>query len=169
MHTRHKHTTAVWRNTHTSHTQAPTAPRVTIQTKHNIHHSPYTNIKHTSTPQGYNNTTFNNGRYTTYIPTYPHTVTTTDIKTYMRHIHTSIVSRHLVTRGNNKIQSTPPPHISSSEEILPRLTHRILAQLRWDESPFLRSYLHKVYSRSHPSPLCPLCNTHIHDTHHIFN
>ena len=40
----------------------------------------------------------------------------------MHHIHTSIVSRHLATRGNNKILRTPPPHISSSEEILPRLT-----------------------------------------------
>ena len=49
------------------------------------------------------NTIFNNGRYTTNIPTDPHTVTTTDIKTNMRHIHTSIVSRHLATRGNNKI------------------------------------------------------------------
>ena len=47
-------------------------------------------------------TIFNNGRYTANIPTYPHTVTTTDIQTYMRHIHTSIVSRHLATRGNKK-------------------------------------------------------------------
>ena len=29
---------------------------------------------------------------------------------------------HLSARGNNKILRTPPPHISSSEEILPRLT-----------------------------------------------
>ena len=69
-------------------------------------------------------------RYTPNIPTDPHTVTTTDIKTNMRHIHTSIVSRHLATRGNNKILRTPPPHTSSSEEILPRLTRRTLAQLR---------------------------------------
>ena len=54
---------------------------------------------------------FNNGRYTTNIPTDPHTVTTTDIKTNMRHIHTSIVSRHLATRGNNKILAhTSTPH-----------------------------------------------------------
>ena len=57
------------------------------------HHTPYTNIQHTSTLQGYKNTIFNNGRYTTKIPTDPHTVSTTDIKTNMRHIHTSIVSR----------------------------------------------------------------------------
>ena len=49
-------------------------------------------------------------------------VTTTDIKTNMRHIHTSIVSMHLTTRGNNKILRTPPPHISISEEI-PHSSH----------------------------------------------
>ena len=111
------------------------------------------------------NTIFNNGRYTTNIPTYPHTVTTTD----MRHIHTSIISRHLATRGNNKILRTPPPHTSSSEEILPRLTRRTLAQLRTNKSPFLKSYLHKVDAKTHPSPLCPLCNIHTHDTYHRFN
>ena len=103
------------------------------------------------------------------IPTDPHTVTTTDTKTNMRHIHTSIVSRHLATRGNNKILRTPPPHISSSEERLPRLTRRTLAQLRTNKSPFLKSYLHKVDAKTHPSPLCPLCNINTHDTHHLFN
>ena len=88
---------------------------------------------------------FNNGRYTTNIPTDPHTVTTTETKTNMRHIHTSIVSRHLATRGNNKILRTPPPHISSIEERLPHLTRRILAQLRTN-----KSYLHKVDVKTHP-------------------
>ena len=23
--------------------------------------------------------------------------------------------------------------------------------------------------KGHPSPLCPLCNTNIHNTHHVFN
>ena len=83
------------------------------QYKHNIHHTPYTN-----------------------------TVTTTDIKTNMCHIYMyiSIVSRHLVKRGNSKILRTPPPNISSSEEILPRLTRHTLAQLRTNKSPFLISY-----------------------------
>ena len=76
---------------------------------------------------------------------------------------------HLATRGNNKIVRTPPPHISSSEEIHPRLTRRTLAQLRTSNSPFLKSYLHKVDAKSHPSPLFPLCNTHTHNTHHLFN
>ena len=114
-------------------------------------------------------TLFNNGRYTTNIPIDPHTVTTTNIKTNMCHIHTSIVSRHLTTRGNNKILRTPPPHISSSEEILPRFTCPTLVQLRTNKSPFLKSYLHKVDAKSHPSPLCRLCNTHIDNTHHLFN
>ena len=95
--------------------------------------------------------------------------TTTDIKTNMRHIHTSIVSMHLATRGNNKILRTPPPYISSSEEILPCLTHCTLVQLRTNKSPFLKSYLHKVDAKSHPSPLWPLCYTNTYDTHHLFN
>ena len=95
-------------------------------------------------------------------------VTTTDIKTNIRHMHTSIVSRHLATRGNN-IMRTPPPHIVSSEETLPHLTRRTLAQLGTNKSPFLKSYLDKVDANSHPSPLCPLCDTHIHNTHHLFN
>ena len=100
---------------------------------------------------------------------HPHTVTTTRIKTNMRHIHTSSVSRHLATRGNNKILRTPPPHIISTEERLPHLTRRTLAQLRTNKSPFLKSYLYKVDAKTHPSPLCPLCNINTHDTHHLFN
>ena len=73
-----------------------------------------------------------------------YSVITTYIKTNSLHTHTSIVFRHLATRGNNKILRTPPPHISSSGEILPRLTRRILAQLRTNKSPFLKSYLQKA-------------------------
>ena len=87
----------------------------------------------------------------------------------MCHIHTSIVSRHLATRHNNKILHTPPPHISSFDERLSHLTCRTLAQLRTNKSPFLKSYLHKVDAKSHQSPLCPLCNTDIHNTYHLFN
>ena len=96
----------------------------------------------------------------------PCTVTTTDIKTNMRHIHTSIVSRHLATRGNNKILRTPPPHISSSEERLPRLTRHTLAQLRTNKSPFLKSYLHKVDAKTHHHHYAPSV-TSTHTTHII--
>ena len=87
----------------------------------------------------------------------------------MCHIHTSIVSRHLATRDNNKILRTPPPHISSSEETLPHITRHTLAQLITNKSPFLKSYLHKVDVKTHRSPLCTLCNIHTHDTHYLFN
>ena len=48
------------------------------------------------------------------------------MKTNMRHIHTSIVSSHLATRG--KILRTLSPHISISDGIVPR-------QLRTNKSP----------------------------------
>ena len=54
-------------------------------------------------------------------------------------------------------------------ETIERLTRRTLAQLRTNKSHFLKSYLHKVDAKTHPSPLCPLCNIHTHDTHHLFN
>ena len=59
----------------------------------NIQHPSHPLHKHTTyfnTPR-LKNTIFNNGRYTTNITTDPHTVTAPDIKTRMRHIHTSIV------------------------------------------------------------------------------
>ena len=97
----------------------------------------------------------------------PNTVTTTDIKTNMRHIRTSIVYRYLTTRGNNKILHASPQHISCSEEIIPRITRCTLAsELRTNKSPFLKSYIHKVDSKTHPSPLYTLCNIRTHD---LFN
>ena len=77
-------------------------------------------------------------------------------------------SRHLATRGNNKILRTPPPHISSSEERLPRLTRRSLAQLRRNKSPFLKSYLHKVDAKHIHHHYDPTV-TSTHTTHHLFN
>ena len=82
----------------------------------------------------------------------------------MSHIHTSIVSRHLTTRGNNKILRTSQTHIISSEDS--RLTRHTLAQHRTNKPPFLKSYLHKVDAKSHPSPLYPSV-TPTHTTHII--
>ena len=114
---------------------------------------------------------FNNGHFTTNIPTDLHTVTTTDIKTNMCHIHTYIVSRHIATRGNDKILRTPPPHISRSEEILPRLTGHTLSQLRTYKSPFLKTYrstpnhTHQHSHSRHTSSLQPHQHTHHIVTH----
>ena len=74
------------------------------QYKHKTQHPSHPLHKHTTylnTPRQ-KNTIFNNGCYTTNILTDHHTITTTVIKTNMRHIHASIVSRHLGTRGKTK-------------------------------------------------------------------
>ena len=141
------------------------------QYKQKTQHPSHPLHKHTTyfNPPRQKNTLFNNGLYQTNITTDPHTVTTTNIKTNKRHIHTSIVSMHLATRGINKILRTPPTHNISSEERLPGLTRLTLAQLGTNKSPCLKSYLHKVDTKSHPSPLFPLCNTHTHDTRHLFS
>ena len=200
------------------------APQYKQKTQHPSHplhkHKIYCN-----TPRQKKPTIFNNDCYTKNLPIDPYTITTTDIKTNMRHIHTlplassqvpttpactwwnrpvedpsiwqigvyssiqdqrqvrprvfgveSVMrvkaaslhtrastastsgtlndlttdlimannNKHLATRGNNKILHTPPPHISSSEEIHPRLTRRTLAQLRTNKAPFLKSYLLKA-------------------------
>ena len=104
-------------------------PHNSNRKKHNTHHTHFTNTRHITPLQGFKNTTINNARYTTNIPTDPHTVTTTYIQSNMPHIHTSIVSMHLATRGNNKILHTHIPHNISSEETLSSFTRRTLAQL----------------------------------------
>ena len=67
--------------------------------KHRINRTLYTNILQHSKAQ---NTIFNNGRYTQkhfHRPPHSHYIRH---KTNMRNIHTSIVSRHLATRGKTK-------------------------------------------------------------------
>ena len=61
------------------------------------------------------------------------------------------------------------PYITANIPNTPMQHGYTLAQLRTNKSPFLKSYLHKVDAKTHPSPLCPLCNIHTHDTHHLFN
>ena len=105
---------------------------------------------------------------TTNIPTDPHTVTTTCINnTSMRHIHTSLVSRHLTTIGNNKTLRTPPQHISNSERYFPASLVAPLPSLDLINPPFsnhpytksTRNRIHHHYTRWY---------TQIHNTHHLF-
>ena len=78
---------------------------------------------------------------------------------------------HGVLSTHNKILCTPPPHICSSEEILPCHTRCTISHLRTNKSAVLISYLYKVVAKLHRSPLCHFCNshTHSHDTHYLFN
>ena len=167
MHTGHKLTTSAWRNTYTSHTRAPTALRLTLQTENTT--------SFTSLTQTYNRLQHSKAKH--YLSTTGATeqtflkTPTQSLQTYNKHVPYTYIyfSRLLATKTQYKIMRTPPPHIISSEEIHPRLTCCCLAQLSTNKSPFLKSYLHKVDAKSHPSPLCPLCNTHIHNTYHLFN
>ena len=81
----------------------------------------------------------------------------------MRHIHTSIASRYLATRGNTKILRTPPPHISSSEERLHRLTRPTLAQqINHPSSNYTYTKLMPNHIHHHYAPsVKPTHTTHI--------
>ena len=60
--------------------------------------------------------------------------------------------------------TTPPSKIvHTTEETLPRHTYCTLAQIRINQSPFLKSYLHKVDVNTHFALLSPL---QIRDTYH---
>ena len=99
IHTNIQH---LYDDTHISHTRAPTAPRLTIKQK--TQHPSHPLHKHTTyfnTPRI--KTIINNVRYTTNIPTdpLPHSHYNRH-KNDIRYIQTSIVSRYLATRDNNK-------------------------------------------------------------------
>ena len=160
-------------------------------TKHS--HSPYTSVEHLQLHASQNkqkkqhpshplhkHTTyfnpprlktlfFNNGRYTTNFPQTPHIVTTTEIKTNMRHIHPSIVSRNLATRGNNKILHTLPHTLAALKRDFPASLVTPLPSSEQTNLPFSNHTFTKLTPKTHPSLLCPLCNIHTHNTHHLFN
>ena len=69
--------------------------------------------------------------------------------------------RHKATRGNNKILCTPPPHTSSSEEILP---HPLVVALPNSEQINYPSSNH-TYTKSTPHTSSPQLHPHhIHTT-----
>ena len=148
-------------------------------TKHS--HFPYTstysstphntNIKHPSHPLHKHTAYFNTPRIKTLFlttaatqQTFPQTPTQSLQQTLKQ---TCAIYIHRLSLGIQQQEAITKycAHNSSAEEILPRLTRRILAQLRTNKSPFLKLYLHHVDAKSHPSPLCPLCKTHTHTTH----
>ena len=74
--------------------------------------------------------------------------------------HTLTQTHNILQQSKAKILRTPPPHISSSEEVLSRLTRRTLSQPKTNKSPSSNQTYTKSTTQSHPSPLCPLCNNH---------
>ena len=89
----------------------------------------------------------------------------------MRHIHTSIVSMHLATRGNNKILH--PPHSISSEKIVPSLIiapvpnseqkNHISSNLTYTKST--PKQIHHLYSPFVTTTYTPSLQLHQHTPH----
>ena len=95
------------------HTWAPAAPRLTIQTENTTSITFLTQTFQHSNAKHYLQQWPLHNKHS-HRPSHSHY---NRHKTNIRHIHTSIVSRHLATRGNNKILRSTPPHISSTEQI----------------------------------------------------
>ncbi len=116
-------------------------------------------------------TIFNNDEYhaTTSIMTNTSTVTNETVKHNIKTNHTKSVEDYINSQVDNELIGAKPPVINPEDESLPRGINRTLSQLRDDRSPFLYAYLNKIDPQNHPSPLCPLCKTDIHDTKHLFS
>src|SRR6476619_2866787 len=113
-------------------------------------------------------TIFEDTSFTTNLDANPTNTTETTVQPNIKEIHHSIVENHIQSLKPNKIINQPAPPINKGKRTFLRKTRRTLAQLRTNKSPFLKSYLHKINPRNHPSPLCPLCNTQNIDTKHLF-
>lgn len=111
----------------------------------------------------------NNNNYTYNIATNPENTTEATIKNNLKQIHTHIVNRHIDNTPHNRVLNMPAPPIDATEQTLSHSTRRTLAQLRTNKSPLLHAYLNKITPTTHPTPHCPLCGHHSHDTMHIFS
>ena len=107
----------------------------------------------------------------------PQSVTGTrlDQLVYSQNCYIQIFQTQLFTRSEyrtpncSKLKFNALPIAIYKAEILPCFTRRTISKLRTSKLLFLKSYLHKLDAKSHPSPLFYLRNTHIHDTHYLFN
>ena len=107
------------------------------------------------------------------LPTY----TTTPPQLKHRHTsNTSLVPTGLVNpKPNLLIHSSPSPLTPPEPNYTSQTFHQLhptpsnSTKLKTNKSPFPKSYLHKVDAKSHTSPLCSLCNTHLTYTIHIIS
>ena len=132
-------------------------------------HTPLTLYTHSPqkklTPDTKKQSTFNNNSYTFNIPSSQNTSHTN--KNSMKTIHTKIV-HNFISSTHNKLLNKQPFLLHDSETPLDHYTRRNLAQLRTKISLFILSYLNKISPSFYPSPFCPLCHAHLHDTPHFF-
>ena len=125
--------------------------------QHPLHkHTPYFNTSRLK------NTIFNNGRYTTHILTDPHTVTITDIKTNMCHIHTITKFSSHLHHSLATLKRSSKPHSSQPSQNLPSSNHTYTKSMP--------NHIHHHYSSSaiptHTTPTIsstsPTYATHCH-------
>ena len=144
------------------------------QYKQKTQHQSHPLHKHTSTLQGLkllSSTTVATQQ------TDPHTITTTDIKTNLRHIHTKYCAhlRHTLAALKIYLPALLIAHLPNSEQInQPFSNHAYIGNstlkshefqlLIWNKHTYTKST-----KKTYLSPLCPLCNTHTHTTHIVFS
>ena len=114
-------------------------------------------------------TIFHNKNYTINYDNNQNLFTENEVEENKKRIHTDTVNNYIQNKEKNNVLNQIAPEISKNEENIPREYRRILAQLRTNKSPILYHYMNKINPTQYPNPHCPLCKTHIHDTHHLFN
>ena len=165
LHPRHQNSTPLLRDQNPPTPKPSQTSRITTHTKSLPPHSSSTPTHHTRSPRQIQKTIHIQQQHQlhskhTFLPDH---LSHTNMKT----IHTKIVHDY-ISSTHNKILSKQPPPIHEAETILDHHTRRTLAQFRSNKSPFILSYLNKISLSSHSSPLCLLCQTHLHDTLHLF-
>jgi hypothetical protein len=124
---------------------------------------PNTNARHLR------QTAFDNVNFTVNITTDTNHPSTETIKANCKTIHSTIVQNYLSSLKPNPIINQIPPPIHNSELSLSRDSRCLLSQLRSGHSRFLLKYLNLIDPNTYPSPICPACNSHEHNTTHLFN
>ena len=114
-------------------------------------------------------TIFHNNNFTTNYDDNLNDFTEDTVNSNKTKIHTEIVNSYLKSKLPNKIINDTAPEINKNEINISRESRRILAQLRSNKCPILFQYSNKINPSTYQNPMCPLCLTNIHDTHHLFN
>jgi hypothetical protein len=71
-------------------------------------------------------------------------------------IHTTAVKNYIQSAPPNRVLGVCPPEVSKSEETLPQIYRRILAQLRDDRCSHLQTYQHFIKKAN--DDICPHCH-----------
>ena len=90
-----------------------------------------------------------------------------DVKAACSAIHSTAVRRSIEAREINQVLGGPAPAINPEEKELPRVTRRILAQMRSGYCSSLEDYRCRVGLS--PTSVCPCCREEEHTVQHVFD